>query len=91
MVQLAIKRLSPKEAYDRVYRMRRAFQVYNFWTIRKLASTGAANMLTWRIVLATTSTAPETRMDHGRRGELTASPSLSFPPTVCYNSSRQDG
>ena len=28
-VQLALKRLSPKEAYDRVYRMRRAFQVYN--------------------------------------------------------------
>lgn len=27
IVQLAIKRLSPKEAYDRVYRMRRAFQV----------------------------------------------------------------
>ncbi|KAK5171374.1 Cytochrome b-c1 complex subunit 7 [Saxophila tyrrhenica] len=26
IVQLAIKRLSPKEAYDRVYRMRRAFQ-----------------------------------------------------------------
>ena len=28
VVQLALKRLSPKEAYDRVYRMRRAFQVY---------------------------------------------------------------
>ena len=27
MVQLALKRLTPKEAYDRVYRMRRAFQV----------------------------------------------------------------
>ena len=27
VVQLALKRLSPKEAYDRVYRMRRAFQV----------------------------------------------------------------
>ena len=26
--QLALKRLSPKEAYDRVFRMRRAFQVY---------------------------------------------------------------
>lgn len=26
-VQLALKRLSPKEAYDRVFRMRRAFQV----------------------------------------------------------------
>ena len=28
MVQVALKRLSPKEAYDRVFRMRRAFQVY---------------------------------------------------------------
>ena len=28
VVQLALKRLSPKEAYDRVYRMRKAFQVY---------------------------------------------------------------
>jgi len=27
-VQLALKRLPPKEAYDRVFRMRRAFQVY---------------------------------------------------------------
>ncbi len=27
IVQLALKRLSPKEAYDRVFRMRRAFQV----------------------------------------------------------------
>ncbi len=27
VVQLAIKRLPPKESYDRVYRMRRAFQV----------------------------------------------------------------
>ena len=27
-VQLALKRLSPKEAYDRVFRMRRAFQVH---------------------------------------------------------------
>ena len=27
VVQLALKRLSPKEAYDRVFRMRRAFQV----------------------------------------------------------------
>ena len=26
-VQKALKRLPPKEAYDRVYRMRRAFQV----------------------------------------------------------------
>jgi hypothetical protein len=26
-MQLALKRLSPKEAYDRVFRMRRAFQV----------------------------------------------------------------
>ena len=26
-VLLALKRLPPKEAYDRVYRMRRAFQV----------------------------------------------------------------
>ncbi|KAF2480278.1 ubiquinol-cytochrome C reductase complex 14kD subunit-domain-containing protein [Neohortaea acidophila] len=26
VVQLALKRLSPKEAYDRVFRMRRAFQ-----------------------------------------------------------------
>lgn len=27
VVQLALKRLSSKEAYDRVFRMRRAFQV----------------------------------------------------------------
>jgi ubiquinol-cytochrome c reductase subunit 7 len=27
VVQLAIKRLPPKEAYDRIYRLRRAFQV----------------------------------------------------------------
>jgi hypothetical protein len=26
-MQLALKRLPPKEAYDRVYRLRRAFQV----------------------------------------------------------------
>jgi ubiquinol-cytochrome c reductase subunit 7 len=26
-VQLALKRLPPKEAYDRVFRLRRAFQV----------------------------------------------------------------
>lgn len=26
-VQLALKRLSPKESYDRVFRLRRAFQV----------------------------------------------------------------
>lgn len=29
-VQLALKRLPPKEAYDRVFRLRRAFQVQ--WT-----------------------------------------------------------
>ncbi|KAK3722721.1 Cytochrome b-c1 complex subunit 7, mitochondrial [Vermiconidia calcicola] len=29
-MQLALKRLSPKEAYDRVYRMRRAFQDYQY-------------------------------------------------------------
>jgi len=28
VMQRAMKRLSPKESYDRVYRMRRAFQVY---------------------------------------------------------------
>ena len=28
VVQRALKRLSPKESYDRVFRMRRAFQVY---------------------------------------------------------------
>jgi ubiquinol-cytochrome c reductase subunit 7 len=27
VVQLAIKRLPPKEAYDRIFRLRRAFQV----------------------------------------------------------------
>jgi len=27
IVQLALKRLPPKEAYDRVFRLRRAFQV----------------------------------------------------------------
>lgn len=27
-VQLALKRLPPKEAYDRVFRLRRAFQVH---------------------------------------------------------------
>lgn len=34
-VQLALKRLSPKEAYDRVFRMRRAVQVYlyNVWEV----------------------------------------------------------
>jgi ubiquinol-cytochrome c reductase subunit 7 len=32
VVQLALKRLSPKEAYDRVYRMRRAFQVCHIYT-----------------------------------------------------------
>ena len=31
VLQLALKRLSPKEAYDRVYRMRRAFQVRKFF------------------------------------------------------------
>ena len=28
LVQRALKRLSPKESYDRVFRMRRAFQVH---------------------------------------------------------------
>lgn len=36
-VQLALKRLSPKEAYDRVFRMRRAFQVH---TCRTYANGG---------------------------------------------------
>lgn len=27
-MQRALKRLTPKESYDRVFRMRRAFQVY---------------------------------------------------------------
>ena len=30
-VQLALKRLSPKEAYDRIYRLRRAFQVHHLY------------------------------------------------------------
>ena len=30
VVQTALKRLPPKEAYDRVYRLRRAFQVHNY-------------------------------------------------------------
>lgn len=29
-MQQALKRLSPKEAYDRVFRMRRAFQVWRW-------------------------------------------------------------
>ena len=28
IMQRAMKRLTPKESYDRVFRMRRAFQVY---------------------------------------------------------------
>lgn len=35
-VQLALKRLSPKEAYDRVFRMRRAFQVHTTSRIGKV-------------------------------------------------------
>lgn len=35
VVQLALKRLSPKEAYDRVYRLRRALQVPAIGTDRK--------------------------------------------------------
>jgi ubiquinol-cytochrome c reductase subunit 7 len=29
-VQLALKRLPPKDAYDRVFRLRRAFQVWQY-------------------------------------------------------------
>lgn len=29
-MQRAMKRLTPKDAYDRVFRMRRAFQVYQY-------------------------------------------------------------
>jgi len=39
VVQLALKRLSSKEAYDRVFRMRRAFQVR-----MKLATDGKQNV-----------------------------------------------
>jgi len=34
-MQLALKRLPPKEAYDRVFRLRRAFQV---WPCRRRSS-----------------------------------------------------
>ena len=34
MVQLALKRLPPKEAYNRIYRLRRAFQVRGYGTLR---------------------------------------------------------
>ena len=36
-MQRALKRLSPKDAYDRVFRMRRAFQVHlQRWRTAKL-------------------------------------------------------
>ena len=36
IMQRALKRLSPKDAYDRVFRMRRAFQVHlqTWWTMK---------------------------------------------------------
>jgi ubiquinol-cytochrome c reductase subunit 7 len=39
LVQRALKRLSPKESYDRVFRMRRAFQVYRREEIPKTTGT----------------------------------------------------
>src|SRR5215469_5678920 len=41
---LAIKRLPPKEAYDRVFRMRRAFQVRQFLSIIELPCTDTSQM-----------------------------------------------
>ena len=38
-VQLALKRLPPKEAYDRVFRLRRAFQVPRYSTNQNLLYT----------------------------------------------------
>jgi hypothetical protein len=45
-VQLALKRLPPKEAYDRVFRLRRAFQVLH------QSCAGQVHRLTVSVVLA---------------------------------------
>lgn len=58
-VQLALKRLSPKEAYDRVFRMRRAFQVYAHH-LRKIRTLDADTI----IVLSRASTFAKARMDN---------------------------
>lgn len=34
VMQTALKRLPPKEAYDRIFRLRRAFQVCYQWLLR---------------------------------------------------------
>lgn len=62
VVLKALKRLSPKESYDRVFRMRRAFQV-NPTTIESLAG----RKLTVP-VLAVASIAPQGAVDQARGG-----------------------
>lgn len=59
-VQRALKRLSPKESYDRVFRMRRAFQV------RALYGRHGTSILTVDTVLAHTHIAAKGRVDHRR-------------------------
>ena len=84
-VQKALKRLPPKEAYDRVFRMRRAFQVSGghgasriaHWCFEALsAKMMDVLILTVSPVLSSASTATKRSMDQAGRS--------SFRPSSCY-------
>ena len=69
-VQLALKRLPPKEAYDRVFRLRRAFQVR-----REDEFAGSREgVLTMYKGLASTSIATGSRTNQTRRGQTILEP-----------------
>lgn len=57
IVQQALKRLSPKEAYDRVFRMRRAFQVHP-------THSPAMAEKDWNTGQDTNATAPQCSLSH---------------------------
>ena len=59
LVQRALKRLSPKESYDRVFRMRRAFQVHLHGETLQTVRT----CLTGYTVLARSPALAQDRMD----------------------------
>lgn len=66
VTQLALKRLPPKEAYDRVFRIRRAFQVLS----RRSVSLSTMVHLTFRVTaFPFASDSPRGRVDTTRRGE----------------------
>lgn len=63
VVQLALKRLPPKEAYDRVFRIRRAFQV------PPTRSTHVSGCLLNAVVLCVPSAPAQDRVDQARGGK----------------------